>query len=497
MPKAKHSFQVRMSQLIREDTFEEKRVLVIPAVLMAEGVHNGVLYTREELAKFPEAWNGQPVTATHPMKDGEPVTANTPETLEKVKVGTLFNVHLGVIVVSGERRLAVLGEVWLDPVKADEADPAIMQHLNADKIIEVSTGTYEEHEMRAGEWNGEAFDAVALNGRPDHFALLPEGRGACSVADGAGMPRVNHAVFAVNELSHWGVREQLAQALHERYGIGAYIVDVWDDVFVYERGDMDEFKFYRRKYSVGDEEKVSLGDDEPEEVIEKREFVVVNEQRVNQSGEGLPGSEPEKTGGVNVEKAEIVSALIVNADSQFTEEDRVRLMALDDDVLVGLTPLAPPVPPTLHEVLEGDPGDDESDAAKAARVAFVATVTANQDEGPEGEDKPMTADEYLAAAPPALQAVLRYGLAAHAKQKKAFVAILVANEACPFDEAELVAKEVSELEKLVRLMQMGVPRKSGDNFGRPMPNGQAKPVVRGESDEEPLEMPSLLVAKEA
>ena len=50
-------FAGNMSALIRKDTFEDKEYLVIPVVLMAEGVHNKVLYTAEELSKFAEAWN--------------------------------------------------------------------------------------------------------------------------------------------------------------------------------------------------------------------------------------------------------------------------------------------------------------------------------------------------------------------------------------------------------------------------------------------------------
>ena len=40
-------------------------------------------------------------------------------------------------------------------------------------------------------WNGKKYSAIAHNFAPDHLALLPDGGGACSWVDGAGMPRIN------------------------------------------------------------------------------------------------------------------------------------------------------------------------------------------------------------------------------------------------------------------------------------------------------------------
>ena len=48
----------------------EKPHLVVPVVMMVEGVHNGsqgpLFHSIAELGKFPESWNGIPVVIYHP-----------------------------------------------------------------------------------------------------------------------------------------------------------------------------------------------------------------------------------------------------------------------------------------------------------------------------------------------------------------------------------------------------------------------------------------------
>jgi len=70
-----------MSNLIREELFEGKKHFVVPVILMVEGVHNGIFYSAEELGKFPDAWNGEPIPVYHPKQDGKPVSANSPKVI--------------------------------------------------------------------------------------------------------------------------------------------------------------------------------------------------------------------------------------------------------------------------------------------------------------------------------------------------------------------------------------------------------------------------------
>ncbi|KKN36245.1 hypothetical protein LCGC14_0775350 [marine sediment metagenome] len=72
-----HHLKVLGAQ-VRRDTFEGRPHLIVPVVILTEGVHHGsggrILYTAEEMSKFPDAWNGRPIPVFHPTENGEPVS---------------------------------------------------------------------------------------------------------------------------------------------------------------------------------------------------------------------------------------------------------------------------------------------------------------------------------------------------------------------------------------------------------------------------------------
>ena len=53
---------------------QEKKHLIVPVVMIVEGVLHGsrgpLLHLAEEFGKFPEVWNGIPVVINHPQKNG-------------------------------------------------------------------------------------------------------------------------------------------------------------------------------------------------------------------------------------------------------------------------------------------------------------------------------------------------------------------------------------------------------------------------------------------
>ncbi len=71
---------------IRTEMLNGKEHLVVPVVMMVEGVHSGshgpLLHLAEELGKFTGAWDGRPVTISHPSVDGQNVSASSPSVLE-------------------------------------------------------------------------------------------------------------------------------------------------------------------------------------------------------------------------------------------------------------------------------------------------------------------------------------------------------------------------------------------------------------------------------
>lgn len=172
----------------RKENFQGKEHLVVPVIAVREGVLNGMLALYEEIALYPQAWEGIPLPVGHPKKDGQMVTANTIDVLETQVIGTFFNVSLD------EELKALKGELWIDIAAANaHADgPEVLRRLESNEPLEVSTAYFSDLELVSGMHNGERYAGIQRNMRPDHLALLPNAVGACSWDDGCGAPRVNH-----------------------------------------------------------------------------------------------------------------------------------------------------------------------------------------------------------------------------------------------------------------------------------------------------------------
>ncbi|MBW2636982.1 MAG: ChaB family protein, partial [Deltaproteobacteria bacterium] len=95
----------------RYEEYNGKQHLVVPVVAIAEGVLNGEFVPAEEIGRYVEAWNGIPVPLGHPTTpDGSPITANSPDVLERQCLGRFFNASF-----DGKR---LKGELWIDVEKA-------------------------------------------------------------------------------------------------------------------------------------------------------------------------------------------------------------------------------------------------------------------------------------------------------------------------------------------------------------------------------------------
>lgn len=170
---------------VRLETLEEKEYVVVPMVILTEGVHNGssgpLYYPPEELSKTPVAWNHKPVVVYHPTMNGEPLSASEPHIINSRKVGLMMNTRWE----NGKLK----SEAWLDRNKANKVDPRIMETVDKLETMELSTGVFLDIDKTAGNWNGEPYVGIARNFRADHLALLPDQVGACSLQDGAGLLR--------------------------------------------------------------------------------------------------------------------------------------------------------------------------------------------------------------------------------------------------------------------------------------------------------------------
>jgi hypothetical protein len=176
-----------MPTLVRHDTMEGKDYLVVPMVMLTEGVHKGsegpLYYPKDELSKTPAVWNHKPVVVYHPEINGVGVSACQPEILTNHKIGVVMNTHWE------QKSGRLKSEAWIDPSRADAVDPRIMEAINNNTVMELSTGVFVDSESDQGVWGKEQYVGVARNYRPDHLAVLPDKIGACSIKDGAGFLR--------------------------------------------------------------------------------------------------------------------------------------------------------------------------------------------------------------------------------------------------------------------------------------------------------------------
>ena len=145
--------------------------LVVPVVMMVEGVHHGsqgaMFHSIDELGKFPEAWNGIPVVIDHPEINGQNVSANDPEIIDQQTVGRIYNTK-----VVGQKLIA---EAWINEERIRQLSTAVLAAIQRREKLEVSLGMFSDVDDTSGTWNGETYESMARNHRPDHLALLPGG----------------------------------------------------------------------------------------------------------------------------------------------------------------------------------------------------------------------------------------------------------------------------------------------------------------------------------
>ena len=183
------------TEAIRTETFMDQEHLVVPVVALVEGVvrpsnsSSPELALASEFARHLQGWNGRPVVLDHPAVNGLKVSANSPEVLQEESFGMLFNTSLE----DGKLKQ----EMWINLSRVSELGDDVkeaIQALQDGEITEVSTGLFTDVEMRKGTFKGQTFEGIWRNVTPDHLAILPEGiKGACSVEDGCGAPRLNEA----------------------------------------------------------------------------------------------------------------------------------------------------------------------------------------------------------------------------------------------------------------------------------------------------------------
>lgn len=347
---------------------QEKAHLVIPVVMMVEGVHNGsqgpILHSIEELGKFPASWDGIPVVIYHPEKDGQPVSANSPDIIDTMAVGRVYNTS-----VEGKKLKA---EVWLDEDKLNSVSDVTLEKINDTEEMEVSLGMFTENDDEEGVFGGEKYEMVAYNHRPDHLAILPDQIGACSCADGCGIG-ANQKLENMKEIKLLIQEKVLSQTLQnfnkEGYKLSVignnadesynermrmmydklrsmetagskiyyYLEEMYDDYLIYAKEGDNDRVMYKQTYKIDSGKVEFVG--EPIEVHKKVEYVVTNVVANNNLSINKNKEDKKMLRGKECpECVEKINALIANTESGFVEGDRVWLETLEASALDKITP---------------------------------------------------------------------------------------------------------------------------------------------------------------
>ena len=202
-------------------TIRGRDYAVVPVVALVEGVRHprGAKYPELVLAdsfgRHVQTWNGRPVVVDHPLDDaGNAVLASTPDVLEAVYLGTIFDASLedGKLKVNAYLDLTAIEEATSDAVSA------MWERLLEGEVIEVSVGAIVYTEDVSGTYQRKKYRGKWSLVIPDHLAFLSEGTiGACSIEDGCG-------TFRVQSMGSIQLSEGVRMAAKQHRGAGTRVM---------------------------------------------------------------------------------------------------------------------------------------------------------------------------------------------------------------------------------------------------------------------------------
>jgi len=492
---------------------EERNYLVVPMIILTEGVHAGsdgpMLYPKEELAKTPVIWNHKPVVVYHPEMNGQGISACNPSVITNRKVGVMMNTKF--------EKGKLKSEAWIEVDRANKVDERIMAAIEANQMMELSTGVFVDMEETEGDWKGESYKGIARNYRPDHLALLPDKIGACSIKDGAGFLRnqeeersLVRSVFAKvmrdlglseNELSHSNIADSLREALRKKFNATAengpmlWVNDVYDDFVIYELGG----KLFRLGYSAADTG-VTLNKEDPVSVVRVTEYRTVEGAFVGNQDQDQDQNQNQKKKTMN--KKELVDS-IITSNVGWKEEDREALMELTEKQLEAIGTLHKEMPTVNFKLGEKDaqgkysvvvknaPAATPPPAPKKGEAKKSEAATHNEEEPkPAPAPKVISLQDYIQAAPPEVQAVLNNSLQVYDEEKAKLVESIVANKNNPFSKEDLANRPLGELRSLARLAGVTSTARPPANYA-----GQGYVPENNTETEEALAVPAMNFAK--
>lgn len=223
---------------IRREQHNGREHIVVPSFTLPDGViMNNGLYPKEEIDKAYEGLEGTLAPLSHPMVDGDYVSARQPEAINAYHVGA-WNRNVKRV----GNRVAI--EKWIDVefAKNSESGRALLSAIDKGEPIHTSTGIFLDREITP---NADGYGWIARNMVFDHDAILIGETGAATPADGVGMMVnktfvINSAIPVANEDalddSYGEKLAILSEAVKERFATSdsyAYVQDFDDRALVY------------------------------------------------------------------------------------------------------------------------------------------------------------------------------------------------------------------------------------------------------------------------
>jgi len=431
----------------RRKTLNGREHLIVPMTMIVPGVLGGsrgaLYYPPDEVKKHPSIWNSMPIVVEHPRRDGQPVSARSPDILNSVGIGFVMEAT-----VNEEGKL--IAEGWFDIDKTRQVDIRILNRLNKGDPVELSTGLYTDNEESAGTYEGKAYTHIARNYRPDHVAILPDDIGACSLDDGCGVL----------------VNQQVLILRGPKKGKRATVVNI--------RGDRVQVKMRDGSQAMTLATNVAL-------------------YKPSKRNDTMPKLSTKQ-------RKELVDGLISNCDCEvkgpWTEEDSGTLNEFTDEKLQTLYDQAELVansneekknkvhPLSEEQMLKGM-DDDKLEAEMKKRMA--GKKTASENERKLNEVKPLSEDEWMKQAPDSIKSVVRNMQEFETQQKKECVKTIVANKLNQMAEEFLMTKDLKELQALA-VMAAGSSEnvQGGDHrfISKPNYSGAAGGVTSNSADDD-------------
>lgn len=422
---------------VRYAQMEGREYMVLPVVMMKEGVLNGsdgpLFYPATELSNWAMTWNHRPVVVYHPERNGRPVSAAfDPEMITARKVGVVMNVRWD----DATRRL--LGEAWLEEDRVKAVDARVLEMIQNGGPIEISTGLFPEKDETAGEFEGKFYHAIARNLRSDHLAILPDRIGACSIEDGCGMVR-NMADESYQQLSP-EIRE------------------------LYEKQDGGWWSLKAATALVGNHRRE--GNNMPD--VDPKVQKLVDDLVANDS---LPWCEEDREFLTGQTECRLKEWLLVGNEMNETAEKLKRAEEVAAAAREGAREVNPPVSPAGNQEGAGNSGGDTTHTPMAADLS------------PE---------DYLAKAdmPPEVKALLANSLATQRSARESLVKEISANENNHLTAEDLTGMEMPQLQRYAETLRaFKPPAPPTFNYaGNAAPDGR-EPVDNA-GNYEPLVAPS-------